>query len=210
MSASYHGSDDSLVRQEAAGLATLQSLTAKLARTSSVGEVAWLVLSEGASRLGTSTGSFCLVEDGELVLAATTGYSESVINTYHTFPIDEHTPAGLVVLTRGAFYCGSIDEMIERFPTFRDRPLVDNEAFAVLPLQGVDEDILGALVIGYAEQRSFEPADRELLEALANEATAALEPRAAHEALQRREPQPKRRRNSSRFSPKQARDWPRP
>lgn len=167
-------------------LSTLQELTAHLARLTSVADASAYVLGEAVDLLGGSTGSLCLVEGSELSLAASAGYPRSVLQAFSRFAIDESTPAGECVVKSQAIYCETIEELYERYPSFRDAPLVGDPSFAVLPLAANDGSTpFGAMVVGFATAQSFDDDAKSLLEALAQEASVALDRARANEAANR-------------------------
>jgi serine phosphatase RsbU (regulator of sigma subunit) len=164
-------------------IATLQQLTARLARLGSSSEVASYVLGEGIAKLGATNGSLCLAVGNHLELTAWIGYSEEVVSAWRYMPLDADTPAGQCMLSRRAIYCESIEDLLERWPVFRSQPITGDPSFAVLPLETSDGRTLGVMVLGYAEPKRFDAADRRFLEALAPEAAAALDRARANEAL---------------------------
>jgi GAF domain-containing protein len=172
-----------LASDEERRIVTLQELTARLARLSSSGEVAGFVLHEGVAKLGAKNGSLCLLAGDHLELTASVGYPEEVVRDWQRMPLDAATPAGECVLARQAIYCESIEELLARWPVFRDRPITGDPSFAVLPLETAAGAVLGTMVFGYAEPKRFGPDDRRFLEALAPEAATALERARANEAL---------------------------
>lgn len=159
-----------------AQLATLQELTARLAGLSRPEEVAEVVLGQGVAELGGSTGSLCLLRrDGrDLEVAAQVGYPDDVKEVWGRFPLDAPTPAGDAVRRREAIFVSSLVELCARYPIFGDTPIVGDEALACIPLITDCGQALGAMVIGFAETRTFPPADRRLLMSLAAQAAMAL------------------------------------
>lgn len=165
------------------GLATLHRLTVELARITASGEVATFVLNEGVRALGGSTGSLCLVAGEELEITAAVGYSDEVLGAYRRFAIDTTTPAGECAMLRSPIYCATLDELYDRYPVFRQGPIVGDPAIAVLPLEASDATLLGTMVIGFSASQAFTTAERWLLEGIAREASVALERARANEAL---------------------------
>jgi PAS domain S-box-containing protein len=159
-----------------ARLASLQELTGRLASLTRPEEVAEVVLGQGVSELGATTGSLCLLEpDGQhLTVAAQVGYPEEVTADWSRFPLAAATPAGDVVRLDEAIYISSLTELDARYPIFRGTRLVGDESLALLPLTTAGRGTLGAMVVGFAEAREFSPADRRLLAALAAQAATAL------------------------------------
>ncbi len=159
-----------------ARLTALQELTAHLARLRKPAEVAEVVLGRGVAELGATTASLCLLsDDGEhLEVAAQVGYPEAVTGAWGRFPLDAPTPAGDAVRLGEGVFISSLAELDDRYPIFQGRPLVGDEAIAVLPMATADGGMLGAMVIGFARPQTFEPAGRRLLLAVASQAADAL------------------------------------
>lgn len=164
------------LRAENARLAALQGLTSRLAALQVPSEVAELVLGQGVAELGATTASLCLLsqDDLHLEVAASAGYPGDVTQRWARFRLDAPTPAGDAVRCGVGIYTSSLDELAERYPIFAGEPVVGDEATAVLPLVADTTGPLGAMVLGFAEPRSFSAADRRMLEALAAQAAVAL------------------------------------
>jgi serine phosphatase RsbU (regulator of sigma subunit) len=171
------------VRTTSTRLATLQSLTAGLARITSSNEVAGYVLNEAVGLLGGSTGALCLKHGDRLDLAASVGYDRSVIETYGSVPITSDTPGGECVIRRSSIFAESAKELYARYPIFLNGPSSGDSAFAVLLLETSQASVLGTMIVGFAAARSFGSEDRAMLEAVAQEAAAAIERTTANEAL---------------------------
>ena len=158
-------------------IARLQELTAGLAELWERKAVADFVLGTGAASLGAITGSLCLLTPGgdELEIAAHNGYPPELVEKWSRFPLDSHLPASDAVRTGEAVYLESPTERDRRYPALKSAPMVEAQAYAIVPLAAGDARPLGALAVGFAEPRPFSPDDRDFLEALAGQCAIALE-----------------------------------
>src|SRR4051794_20467320 len=90
------------------------------------------------------------------------------------FPLAADLPASLAVRSGRGVFLASGDERDERFPVFLTTPVVVDEATACVPLRTGDGQILGALVLGFAERRAFTAEDERFLNDLCVLAATAL------------------------------------
>lgn len=169
---------DLLARSDEANahLSTLQALTASLAALTRPGDVAEVVLGQGAAALGAASASLCLLaEDGATMdVAAQIGYPDELVQRWGRFPLSAATPAGDALRAGSGIYLSTQEELHARYPIFGGTAIVGDEAIAVLPLASEATGPLGAMVFGFEEPRQFPPAERLLLDALAAQATLAL------------------------------------
>jgi PAS domain S-box-containing protein len=165
-------------------LASLQAVTAELSRAVDVAGVAGAILGAGVSGLGGRTGSLCLLAPGgaEIEIAHQTGYPEEVTRHWHSFPLGAALPASDAVRSGQMILVSSPAERDQRYPVFRDTPVVPDSAFAVVPLIDAADAPFGSFVIGFAEPRLFSENDRRFLAALADQCAAALSRARLYEA----------------------------
>jgi len=164
------------VKEENARLASLQALTASLAALTAPSEVAEVVLGQGVAELGATTASLCLFcDDGEtLEVAAHVGYPAAVTDRWGRFPLASDTPAGEAVRENAGIYISTLEELYTRYPIFLGDAVVGDQAMVALPLVTAGTGPMGAMVFGFAQSRAFPEADRQLLNALASQASTAL------------------------------------
>jgi GAF domain-containing protein len=158
-----------------ARLVSLQRVTTELTGAVSVDDVAAVVLGTALREVGASTGSLCLlVPPGEeLEIAYAVGYPESVIGRWSRFPLAAALPASEAARTGRAVFLHSPEERDERYPVFAASPVVDDKAYAMIPLH--NDGPLGCLVIGFADPRSDLEHDAPFFTELAARCAAALE-----------------------------------
>jgi len=158
--------------------ALLRRLSGELARLHSWEDVAAYVIGAAVQLLGGNTGSLCLLtaDERELQIVAEHGYSLEVTAVWTTFRVDAPLPASEAVRTGMPVFITSPEDRDERYPIFRDQPVVEDAAYAIEPL-AVDGRLLGSLVIGFESAREFSPQDQALLGAAAGRCAQALDKR---------------------------------
>jgi signal transduction histidine kinase/GAF domain-containing protein len=163
----------------------LQRLTALLADTRTRQQVLDAMLGEGIAASDAVRGLVTLVDSGDetVAIAAQRGYEEPSIARWASFPVDAQLPVSEAVRTQRAVYCDSIAERNERYPAlaYLDQP---THALAALPLVASGR-ALGALVLSFAADRSFDEQEQTFLQALASQCAQALERAEIADALRR-------------------------
>lgn len=157
----------------AASLDTLQRVTAELSGAVVVDDVVAVVLGTAVRELGGQTGSLCLVDGDDLVIAHAVGYPHEVTEHWGRFPVAADLPASEAVRTGNAVFITSPAERDRRYPIFASAPLVPDQAYAVVPL--ADHDPSGCLVVGFAQPREFSAQDEDFFFVLASRCGAALD-----------------------------------
>jgi GAF domain-containing protein/anti-sigma regulatory factor (Ser/Thr protein kinase) len=160
------------LRAAAARFASLQKVTAALSRAVGTNDVAAVALGIALDELGATSGSLCMIDGEDLRIAAASGYSPEVLAHWGRFPLDADLPASEAVRTGNAVFIGNDAERHERYPLFVSAPLVEEEAYAIVPLG--EEIPFGALVAGFPTAREFTVEDESYLRALATQCAAAL------------------------------------
>ncbi|MDQ1491066.1 MAG: hypothetical protein QOJ23_3580 [Actinomycetota bacterium] len=170
-------------RASAARLAGLQRVTAELSRAVTIRDVASVALSTARDELGARTGALCLLVGDELEIIDAVGYPGDVMHHWGRFAVSADLPASDAVRTGQPIYLCSPAERLTRYPVFAASPVVDDSAFAMIPL--IDDHPIGCLVFGFPEPRDFPPTDEAFLQNLAAQCSAALS-RAQHYEQQER------------------------
>ncbi|MCA1844683.1 MAG: SpoIIE family protein phosphatase [Actinobacteria bacterium] len=158
-------------------IALLQALTAGLAPLGDRQAVADFVLGSGVASLGGRTGSICLLTPAgdELAIVAQTGYPNDVLDAYATFPLAAALPASDAARSGKPVYLESPEERDALYPDLGSAPLVQDAAYAIVPLAVGKGAAVGALVVGFPTPTQFNEDDRSFLEALASQCAIALE-----------------------------------
>jgi PAS domain S-box-containing protein len=159
----------------------LQELTAGLAAALTPEHVAASALLPALSVLQAQGVALMLRADSDaagglaLAVRGAAGYPTELVESWRRTPLTGDTPAGQAVLSGEPVYVGSVAEARERFPAMFGVPTaVTQRAWAALPLRagGV---IIGALGVGFVDEREFPPAERRFLEAVADQCALAVE-----------------------------------
>jgi PAS domain S-box-containing protein len=161
-----------------ADLATrLQSVTAGLSGALTRDEVAEVIVNLGVSALGAQRGMVALLVDNgtQVEIVRAVGYPAAMQATWRRFAVSEVTPPSEVIRSGAPMFLGSFGEREARFPHLvRERTSLGGGAVAALPLI-LGTRTLGALALGFAEDRRFDRDDRAFLQALAQQCAQALD-----------------------------------
>ncbi len=116
-----------------------------------------------------------LRESGRLRLDYHAGYEPEVVERLRGVPLEHPYPATEVARTGRARYVASAAEFRSAQQGTADPiPAGGRQAWAFLPL-AVAGEVLGALVVGYDEPRTFDPDERATLAALAGLSAQAMQ-----------------------------------
>jgi len=154
--------------------ARLQQVTAALAATTTVEQVAKVVVGEGVAALGASGGGLLLsTPDDRLTVPAALGYAEQLIEWLQAEHRDVELPAAAAMRTGEPVWLESRQARDERFPG-----LVGLEpgtvAVCAVPLTMAGQ-VLGALRFSFGSPRLFDHDERRFVLALATQTAQAVE-----------------------------------
>lgn len=166
-------------------LTKLQAVTTALSEAILPGDVAHVVAHEMAAVLGAISAVLAVpLDDGkQLRLLGSSGLGPERTTRYATFSIDADFPITAAFRTGRSTWIGSRAELLQQHPHVPDAHEIRAEASACLPL-AVKGVALGALGFGFAEPRTFDLAERALIQDLARHAALALERARLYEAEQ--------------------------
>ena len=156
------------------GAAGVQALAEALAHASTTAGVADAVFRNLLPITGAAAGTLLLRSaDGDVLeLVGATGYTQATLDAFRSIPLDAASPSAEVVRTRSPVWIGSA-AAADAFPYFTERA-TGHKAFAVLPLM-LEDEVTGALAVAFPEERTFEPAERLLLLAVAAQCAMSLQ-----------------------------------
>jgi PAS domain S-box-containing protein len=157
-------------------LVRLQAITAELAAARTPAEVARVVLEEAVGLLDATAGSLSVAgASGELEVLDACGYPERTLVAWHRDDADLPAPLVDAYRTRTTVWVESPAAYARRYPEHSagQRALPEG-ASAAVPLV-VDDAVVGVLGLDFAAPVSFEPTERSLIQALAQECGQALE-----------------------------------
>jgi PAS domain S-box-containing protein len=150
----------------------LQEVTAALAREATQERINEVVLNQMVRALGAQAAAVGIVEDGQIVISGSTGYSENGLAAWERFPVEADVPMGRSVRTGESIWTTSPEELTERFPGLGDSQ-VRFAALAVLPLAAGDEPF-GAISLSFDRPREFDAEERAFLLSATQQAAYAL------------------------------------
>jgi signal transduction histidine kinase/PAS domain-containing protein len=160
----------------------LQLLTAALAATTTVEDVAEVVVAQGVAAAGAATGMLALRSTtgapagaAELVILRESGFAGDLLPADGRIPVNGPAPTAASVRTGSAFFLEQRQTVRDTFPGMTDVfERLDTEALATVPLS-VGGEIVGAMSFTFTAPRAFLPADREFFLTLGRQAAQALE-----------------------------------
>ena len=172
--------------QEAELARRLSRLTALLAGSLGVEDVARLVVGEGVQALGAHAGSLALLADDgvTLELRGVAGDSPEQVNReWARFPLDADVPMAEVVRTGRPMVFGSLEEIAARSPAVMDAARhVGVQAAVTYPLADGGR-FTGSLAFVFATGEGLTPAQLRFVEQLAQHCAAAVARARLFEAL---------------------------
>ena len=169
--------------RDAALLAHLQAVTAELARTLSVADVAGVVCGHVQQAAAASGVTLALVRGEHMVeVVGSAGFEPEVVDRWVKFSVEENVPIAEAISRGRAVWVESKSERFHRFAVLRG-PRVDSGALAAIPLI-VDGRVLGALGLAWDDERTFDRAERSFLSAIAVQCAQAVERAHLHAELE--------------------------
>jgi len=171
--------DNALLFQEAKGAQArterLQGITAALSRAALVEEMADVILHGGVQATQAQRGAILQLRDGALRWVRHFGCSEALIATLDSLQLAPDDGVSALLRNREPLWPASREECLALMPggAFA-APFMGEGARALLPLV-TEQRVLGLIVLGWAEERSFSPQEKAFLEALARQCAQAME-----------------------------------
>ena len=111
----------------------LQEITTALARESTRERVISVLLSQMVGALGAEAGAVGLVDDDDVVVSETTGYSREGLKGWTRFPVAADLPMSVAIREGYPLWMTTADELVTRFPALAQAEM-RFEALAILPL----------------------------------------------------------------------------
>ena len=168
------------VRAEVAAqrMTRLQDVTAALSRAGPHEDVLDVIVGQAVEAMGAFAGAVLeLSDDGStFILRRHAGLAPSVVEAYARYATSGDLPVNEVYRTRQPVFLSSPAEWQARFgrPARVDGAVARDGAWASLPLL-VRDRVVGVLTLSFEMSRPFEAADRDFIQALANQCAQALD-----------------------------------
>jgi GAF domain-containing protein/anti-sigma regulatory factor (Ser/Thr protein kinase) len=170
---------------EAAGerLGRLQQVTAGLAEALTVEQVARVMVQGGLSVAGCRSAWIgVLDESGDMLVALAASFPVEPGGPAARIPLDAASPRAEVTRTGQPVWLSSAADALSRYPGLRAIGIADG-ALGVVPLVSHGRPI-GAMMLSFADERTFDTAERALITTLAEQCAQALERARLHQRAQ--------------------------
>ncbi|MGQ0601500.1 MAG: PAS domain S-box protein, partial [Anaerolineales bacterium] len=164
----------------------LQNMTAALARVLTVEQVLEVAQHASTATLhAAGAGIHLLSDDGTaLEMINVVGYDQPETRHVQRLPLSAHTPTNTVFNTGQPLWFESPAAMAVHYPELAAlSEQLGVRATLQVPIK-IEGHTHGVLALGFAEERTFQPEERDLLSALANQCAQALERARLYEAEQ--------------------------
>lgn len=158
---------------QASRVVRLQAVTAALAEVTTVQEATRVLLVEGVEALGASGGTVFVVDGDGVAVPAAVGYSDELVRLLAAERPGDNLPATTAARTGRPVWIESRDDRNASFPEMAGLE-PDTEAICAVPMTAGSR-VLGALRFSFDRAHLFDGEEREFIEALAAQATLALQ-----------------------------------
>ena len=164
--------------------ARLLAVTAALGRATTREAVAETALGEGIASVGAVAGGLGVLTNGgrEIERLAMFGYPEEIVEGTRSVPIDALGPIATTARTGAAVWLETNAELFSRYPQLAAIPARRHYGAAVSVPLTVGGAVIGVMSLRFAEERPFDTASRDLIEAIAGQCAQALERARLYEA----------------------------
>lgn len=156
----------------------LQDVAVALSQTVDPAEVGRLILAAAQGALGAPQGWVAVLSDdgSSARLLCTEGYPPDVMALWTSIPLRSDTPVAAAIARGEIVAHASADERHRHFPGIQElgTPVPGVEASAVVPIM-VEGRAIGALAVSFDAVRGLDDDERRYLQALASQASQALD-----------------------------------
>lgn len=157
--------------------ARLQAVTAACSEALMLDQVTELVMDQGITLSGASSGLIALLTDDHsaLQIARAHGYPPDTVAQWQSMPLDAAVPLTEVVRTGEPIWIEAFATIAERYPQLAEPSTAsDNRALIAIPLIAHGQ-VLGSMGLSFAEERVFVAEDRAFMIALAHQYAQAID-----------------------------------
>ncbi|MBG1267059.1 PAS domain S-box protein [Nostoc sp. WHI] len=153
----------------------LQKITASLSEALTPQQVADVVVNQGIAALSATAGSVVLLADGStLKVVQATGYPQSLIDAWASFPITAANQIAETVRTKKPIFLENLAALMANYPNLVDAvALTGNKAWASIPLIA-EGKIIGALGLSFITVQIFNKEDRDFMLTLGQQCAQAI------------------------------------
>jgi signal transduction histidine kinase len=168
-------------------LARLQNLTASLARTRDLSEIAGVIIDEAMPSLGAEVGVVAILsEDGRTLRnVGFKGVPRETEEAWQEYSVDAPVPVAEAARDNRTIVVTTVEERNRRYPALAAVHGVEHGgAVIAMPLQGVERP-LGVLAFCFPTARDLDADERSFLHAIAHQCAQAVERARLYELAQR-------------------------
>ncbi|MBE9207886.1 PAS domain S-box protein [Nostoc sp. LEGE 06077] len=154
----------------------LQKITAALSEAITPQQVADVVVHQGIAALGANAGSVSLLgkKGTHLKIVQATGYPQSVLDAWKSFPVTAAVPLAETVRTGKPIFIESPAAFATSYPHLAELPSVTgNSAFACIPLI-LEKQVIGALGLSFSTPQIFPETDQGFMLTLGQQCAQAI------------------------------------
>jgi PAS domain S-box-containing protein len=154
----------------------LQKITSAFSEALTPQEVADVVVNQGISALGATSGSVVLLTEGAntLKIVQAIGYPQSEIDTWASFPLNAPVPLAETVRTGESIFLPNPAALITQYPSLESAlGITEHQAIASIPLI-VEGKTIGALGLSFTTQQEFSQEDRGFMLTLGQQCGQAI------------------------------------
>jgi serine phosphatase RsbU (regulator of sigma subunit) len=159
----------------------LFDVSTALARTSTVDEVAEVIVDSAVHALHARSGYFATVDEqtDELVMRAQSNYPDWIVRRYGRVSLSAAVPGAEAVRSGRPIFIESPEDRRLRYPQYAEDPA--HAAFVVVPLPPID-GVRAVVAFGFSDERHFDDDDRHYISVVVDACTQALQRANAFEA----------------------------
>ncbi|MEH2032590.1 MAG: PAS domain S-box protein [Nostoc sp.] len=154
----------------------LQRITSAFSEALTPQEVADVVVNQGISALGATSGSVVLLNEGAntLKIVQAIGYPQSEIDTWASFLLNAPVPLAETVRTGQSIFLPNPAALITQYPSLESAlRITEHQAIASIPLI-VQGKTIGALGLSFTTQQEFSQEDRGFMLTLGQQCGQAI------------------------------------
>lgn len=180
-----------LAEKAAKRTASLQDLTMAFSQALTPAEVAQVVVTQGASVLGASSGMVVELDNSQseprLRIVVSAGFPDKIMTEWQSFPLSAQVPFSEAIKEKHLILVESVTELLQKYDfnsVSAHTNIQKHQAWAAVPLQ-VQDRVIGAIGFSFKEAKHFTQEDRDFILTLANGCALALERARLYEAEQK-------------------------
>jgi signal transduction histidine kinase len=163
------------LRVAVADLQTLHGLTAGLANTLTISDVAAVALERARPAFGAGGGFVTVVDGEDFSVVRVEGFAPADFDVWRRFPTSYPTPSGDAVRASEPVFVRTLEEAVDRYPMIAETLRASGYRSSItLPLRA-HSHIIGTLVFNFTVENPLNDAQLQTLIAFAGQCAVAME-----------------------------------